>query len=528
MISTPDYDKIVHEKWQQYIAEDVPMSENDPDIRSFIYDSWKRSKSHCISPFKVKDKILSNDELFRRHQESEVLIRAAHSYIQHLYTFIKGTNFVLALADAEGYVLDLAGDDSMIQIRTRESGLIIGCCRSEQYAGTNGIGTSLLMDEPIQIFGSEHYIRPHHDYVCSAAPIHDPRGNIIGCLDVVGPMGLPHNHTLAMVSASADGIEKELKMVEAYERISTVNKQLTATIQAITNGIIMLDSHGRISTYNERACQLLNLNKSGLENRKLTDIINLQNSTFNPLKASSNVQNREVSLASHSNEQFSLMLTLSIIRNEQNEKIGTVLVFNKLEKYHELINRLSGFNATYTFDSILGESPAICTVKKTARAAAKSHSNVLILGESGTGKELIAQAIHNASDRAGGPFIAINCGSLPKGLIESELFGYEPGAFTGASKDGQPGKFELANGGTVFLDEIGDMPLDLQASLLRVLQSREVVRIGAKRSKKIDVRIMAATNVDLMESVKKKAFRADLYYRLNVLYIYTPPKKKKI
>ena len=527
MIFTKEYNDLVEKKWLYYIKEGHPMPPLNPDIRSFIYDSWKRSKAYNVSPLKVKDKLLSAESIRRTQKENRVLIRVAHSYIQHLYSFIKGTNFVLALADAKGFVIDLVGDDTMIQTRTKKSGLRIGCCRSEEYAGTNGIGTCLTLGKPIQIWGYEHYIEPHHGYVCSAAPIRDPNGKVIGCLDVVGPIGLPHNHTLAMVSASADAIEKELKMAEAYERMTTTNRQLVSTIQAIDNGVILLDKDGQISQHNKRACQIMKLPYDGLHNENLSNIIDIRKSSVDPLKAAADIQNREVTLTNCRNEQISLILSLSIIRDKQKNKIGTVLVFSELINFHRLVNRLSGFNAKYTFDSILGKSPAVYAVKKIAHAAAKSHSNVLILGESGTGKELIAQAIHNASSRSSGPFIAINCGSLPKALIESELFGYEPGAFTGASREGQPGKFELASGGTIFLDEIGDMPLELQASLLRVLQSKEVVRIGGKQSKKIDVRIMAATNIDLQESVHRKEFRADLYYRLNVLYIHTPPLRER-
>lgn len=524
---TNEYNRILKKKWQNYVVSEQPMPEQDPEIRSFIYESWKRSKGHQVSPFDVKDKRLSGADLARTLEHSQKLIQVAHSYIQHLYSFIKGTNFVLALTNADGYVLDLLGDDDRIQAQTKQSGLTIGCCRSEQYAGTNGIGTCLVVGEPIQIWAREHYIEPHHDYVCSAAPIRNAAGEIIGCLDVVGPVDLPHNHTLAMVSASADGIEKELKMKQAYERISIINNQMSSTIQAIDSGIIMFNNLGMIFQYNKRACQILNLSSDQLDRENIANIIDLEHSTFNPFEITRNIQNREVSMLTCKKERISLSLSMSLIKNDADQPIGTVLVINELKKIHTLVNQLSGFTATYTFDSILGEAPSIRSVKELAKAAAKSCSNVLILGESGTGKELIAQSIHNASQRAAGPFIAINCGSLPKGLIESELFGYERGAFTGANKEGHPGKFELANGGTIFLDEIGDMPLELQASLLRVLQSKEIVRIGGKQKKEIDVRIMAATNVDLLESVQKKSFRGDLYYRLNVLSIEVPPLRER-
>ena len=515
---TKEYNATLKEKWQNYIVNDVPMPEKDPQIRDFIYESWRRSKAWQIPPFEVKDKRLSKKELEHALDRSKKLIHVAHSYLQHLYSFVKGTNFVLALTDAEGYVLDIVGDDNMIQARTKKSGLTIGCCRSEQYAGTNGIGTCLAVGKPIQIWACEHYIRPHHEYICSAAPIRNSHGQIISCLDVVGPIELPHNHTLAMVSASADGIEKELKMTAAYDRLSVVNSQMVSTIQAIDSGIIMFNTLGMISQYNKRACQILNLPPGSLEKENIANIIDLSSSTLNPFEVTQDIQNREVSLVTYKGERIPIYLSLSMIKNELGQQLGTVLVISELKKIHTLVNRSSGFTATYTFDSIMGQAPAIVAAKEVAKAAAQSSSNVLILGESGTGKELMAQSIHNASDRAGGPFIAINCGSLPKGLIESELFGYERGAFTGANKEGQPGKFELANGGTIFLDEIGDMPLELQASLLRV---------GGKQKKEIDVRIMAATNVDLLESVQKKEFRDDLYYRLNVLSIEVPPLRQR-
>lgn len=182
----------------------------------------------------------------------------------------------------------------------------------------------------------------------------------------------------------------------------------------------------------------------------------------------------------------------------------------------------------YTFAQIIGESPAIRLCIRQARQVAASHSTLLIYGETGTGKELFAQSIHNASPRCGGPFIAINCGAIPAGLIESHLFGYEAGAFTGARKEGQQGLFEQAHGGTLFLDEISEMELELQSRLLRVLQEREVVRLGGKRRIPVDVRVIASTNKDLWQMVALGKFRQDLFYRLNVVDLRIPPLRERI
>ena len=184
--------------------------------------------------------------------------------------------------------------------------------------------------------------------------------------------------------------------------------------------------------------------------------------------------------------------------------------------------------AKYIFENVIGNSPQIKKVINEAKKVAQGNSNILITGESGTGKEFFARSIHNSSSRKDYPFIAVNCGSIPSELIESELFGYEAGAFTGASKNGYVGKFELANGGTIFLDEIGEMPLNMQVSLLRVLQDKKITRIGGKKSTLIDVRIIAATNKNLKECIENNTFRKDLYYRLSAFNICLPPLKDRI
>ncbi|HZW37050.1 MAG TPA: sigma 54-interacting transcriptional regulator [Candidatus Deferrimicrobiaceae bacterium] len=197
------------------------------------------------------------------------------------------------------------------------------------------------------------------------------------------------------------------------------------------------------------------------------------------------------------------------------------LLESKVRYYEEELTHLRG--ARYTFDSIVGSGPAITAAKEEARRASRTDSTVLLRGETGTGKELFAHAIHAAGPRRSGAFIKLNCAAVPAELLESELFGYEEGAFTGAKKGGKPGKFEMAAGGTLFLDEIGDMPLPMQAKLLRVLQEREVERVGGTSSKRVDLRIIAATGKPLEELVGGGAFRADLYYRIHVIPIHIPP-----
>lgn len=523
---TEEYTQKLFRYWDKYVKEGNPLPET-LDIRPIIYESWKRSKAKKVYPFEVKSAKLSPTELRYAFTRNQALMSVAHSYILSLYSYVKGSNFAIALTDNRGFVLDLVGQDYEIQQRAKKSGLSVGCNRSEEYSGTNGIGTCLATGQPIQIWGREHYIEPHHSYVCSAAPIRNQYGTIIGCMDLIGPIEAVNSHTLAMVCAAVDGIEKELKMHEAYEKISITNSQLVSTIQSISSGIIMIDNMGIITNHNNRALQFLKLTGKHLENENLANILDFKHCPLNLLDLNHDVSNREITLKNCLGISLNLSISASVIYDNHHNKINTVFVIEEQQRIHKMVSKMSGFTARFTFNSIIGTSAPIRHVVDIGRMAAQSDSNVLILGESGTGKELLAQSIHNASDRANGPFIAINCGSLPKGLIESELFGYEGGAFTGASKEGRPGKFELAAGGTIFLDEIGDMPLELQTTLLRVLQTREVVRIGGRQPKKIDVRIMAATNVNLSESVQSKSFRNDLYYRLNVLSITIPPLRER-
>ncbi|MDR2162830.1 MAG: sigma 54-interacting transcriptional regulator [Clostridiales Family XIII bacterium] len=514
----------IEELWERYAAGDEPFPDEAPEgIRPEIFESWRRSKNLKISPFEVVNTILDDSDLKKMLADNEVLVRTAHSYLENLYKFVSGSDFVIALTERAGYVLDIVGLQGMIGERAKKSALVIGCSRSEAYAGTCGIGVCLALGEPIQIWGAEHYIKPHHNYVCSAAPIRNEDGYIIACIDVIGPVDNVTVHTLAMTCAAADGIEKELKMRRAYDEIHVLNDKLMSTLQTLSQGIVMIDEGGVITQSNSSACNVLKLPDSDINGANIRDLLDLTSATYDIFSVSRKSLHKEMRVTNAIGIPLHLSVSSSILKDEGGKKISTVLVLEKRTSFNKAVTKVSGFTAKYSFDEIIGSSESINEIKQLGMLAAHSNSNVLILGESGTGKELLAQSIHNASARPYAPFIAINCGSLPRSLVESELFGYEAGAFTGSNKDGYPGKFELADGGTLFLDEIGDMPIDIQATLLRAIQTKEILRIGGKMPKHVDVRIIAATNVNLAEYIESKRFRKDLYYRLNVLTFCMPP-----
>jgi transcriptional regulator with PAS, ATPase and Fis domain len=222
-----------------------------------------------------------------------------------------------------------------------------------------------------------------------------------------------------------------------------------------------------------------------------------------------------------------IVSSTKLVISEPVDTDGFVMILRSIERVQKLVHRMTGARARLTFANVIGESPTLKEALRLARLAANSNSTVLLRGETGTGKEIFAQSIHNSSARADGPFVAINCAAIPRELINTELFGYEGGSFTGADRQGRSGKFEQAHGGTLFLDEIGDMPLDLQTTLLRAIETRTIVRIGGQRVIQADVRIVAATHKDLREEARLGNFRSDLYYRLNVLTINIPALRER-
>ena len=499
-----------------------------PDVRPEILESWRRSREYGVDSRLTRKVVLSPQKLKERIRANQSLYATALPIMEGLHEFVKDTGFMVLLCDKDGYVLKIVGDDN---VKTAAEGnlLVEGAGRSEQDMGTNGIGTCIHLKKPLQIWADEHYYKPHCVWSCSAAPIFDPHGNFIGVLCMSGLWERVHFHTLGMVVSATGAISKQLALQNALTQANNAHVKLDKVVGLLNYGLIFVDGAGTILQINPLATLLLNIKEAekSLIGRNIRDYLAQYGFDFNRVLAELDGQGEH----EFDIDTFFGTLHCSIMVLTQADPphpMEIALTIRKAEHIHKMVNRIVGSSAKFTWDDIVGQSPAIQEVKRLARVAAPYPSNVLLIGESGTGKELFAQAIHNASSRASAPFIAINCGALPRSLIESELFGYEGGSFTNSNRNGQAGKFELANGGTIFLDEIGDMPFDVQANLLRVLQTREVVRIGGKKSINIDVRIISATNKNLEESVANNAFREDLYYRLNVILINIPPLRSRI
>lgn len=491
-----------------------------------IKDSHERSREYGIEKERVSPKkILEGSEVSTALRKSKKLMDIAAPFMEMLYNLLQDSGFILLLTDKEGCILNIIGDKSIVKA-AKELNMIIGAYMDEGSIGTNAMGTAIKEDSPIQISAKEHFITAYHRWTCSAAPIHDVDGNIIGTLNLTGGSDLVHPHTLGMVVAAVKFIENQFRVNSAQNKLKEAYKYMNTIMDSISSLIIAIDKEGVINSINDEACRTLNVNKESVLNSSIENIIKHWKELFKSLEEGIEIQDEEIHFSIKGVRKRYNMNAYPILSDEGN-MVGAVILLKDIENVIKLVNKYSGMNARYTFEDFIGESYEIKRIKEYAKNVANSPSTILIEGESGTGKEVLAQAIHNHSNRRSFGFVAINCGAISKNLIESELFGYEEGAFTGAKKGGQPGKFELANGGTLFLDEIGEMPLEMQVNLLRVLQEGIVTRVGGNKYIPVNVRIIAATHKDLRKEVARGTFRQDLYYRLSVIPIIIPPLRER-
>ncbi|WP_332842933.1 sigma-54-dependent Fis family transcriptional regulator [Paraclostridium sp. AKS73] len=430
---------------------------------------------------------------------------------------VSGSGFAIMLADKDGYIIEVIGDKDIMD-RANELNFLKGELWTENIVGTNAIGTAIYLNKPIQTIGAEHYGKNQHSWTCSASPIYDEDNNLIGCINMSGNYYDAHSHTLGIVTAASKSIQNQLALTLSY-------KLLNITFDSISEGMIVLNQDLSIKKVNGRALKILN---TSLDNLIKVNIENILKDIdfYEILNEYKKVTNIECDFYINSN-RIKCVVNITTL-NTHGNNTGFVITFNEVKKVHKLVNKVVGYKAQYKFEDIITANEKMKSMISFAKKISKTDCNILIEGESGTGKELVAQSIHNFSERKNGPFVAINCASIPRELVESELFGYEKGAFTGASKEGHPGKFELADGGTIFLDEIGELPLDTQSKLLRVLDNGKVIRVGGTYEKQLDVRIIGATNRILKNEVAIKNFREDLYYRLSVMNINTIPLRERI
>ena len=525
--------------WKQFVLHGV-MQEGV--LHPTLLQSWKRCAQLGLDPY--SDTKPDNTAELTQPAVSQTLLSLVRPAMEDLHQFAEGSECIVVFANEELCVVDIVGDRTMQQ-ELAHLGLTIGASWSEEQQGSNALALALQESFPMQLNGAMHYRAAFHTLYTAAAPVHDLLGQTIGVLAVIGHHEHCHPHTLGMITAAAQAISNQLQMQVWLKNANDLLSELKTILQTLSEGILLLRRDGIISQMNTPAGTMLGLTPARVTGRRLSDVLPLPTMLAQAMASYQSLSDEEL-VFDTIHGRIPCLCTLKPLTNSQTttglEQIvesaglpttepviadGFVIILRSIERVQKLVNRMTGSRARLTFANVVGKSSSLQEALRLARLASNSISTVLLRGETGTGKEIFAQSIHNNGPRADRPFVAINCAAIPRELINTELFGYEGGTFTGADRQGRSGKFEQAHGGTLFLDEIGDMPLDLQTSLLRAIETRTIVRIGGHRVIPADVRIIAATHKDLREEAKRGNFRSDLYYRLNVLTIHIPALRER-
>jgi len=497
------------------LTDAAPPGKRDPSAKSEAAAALQRSHQRSAdfglrSDHAPEVSALEPPALEELRERNHTLDFHARPVMENLYAQIAGTRSMVLLTDRHGTILHSLGDADFLA-RAQRVALQPGVAWSEQSKGTNAIGTALAEGEPMQIHADQHFLRANHFLSCSCAPITDPMGELLGSLDVSGDRRSQGKHTLALVRMSAQIVENHL-FVRHFDAAVRLHFHSRAEfLDTLLEGMAVFDADGRFLSANRSAEFQLGMSLRALQAHTFSSLFG------RPL---SDLTRRGPGAAG---DLFELQMP------------GGVKVAGRLRQRAPaacLPVAVGGAAPARPpsgracqpggLDTLRKGDAAMSALIDRLQALAGRDIPVLVLGETGTGKELLARAIHQDSPRRAGPLVAVNCAALPEQLIESELFGYEEGAFTGARRKGSPGRIVQADGGTLFLDEIGDMPLALQARLLRVLQEREVTPLGGARPVPVDFTIVCATHRDLRALRASGGFREDLYWRINGLVVRLP------
>jgi len=482
--------------------------------------SWERCSSLGLPATGGEFKPCQQAELREQLEKSATLIDHAVPVMEMLHQQIIGSHSMVVLTNAEGFILNSFGDDGFLQRASRVA-LTPGISWSEETKGTNAIGTALVEEKPIVIHGHHHYFSSNHFLTCSASPIQDPNGKIIGVLDVSGDHRSYSPHTLGLVKMSVRLIENQM-FVHGFPDALVVHFHARPEyLGTICEGMIAFSPDGQTLAANQNALTQLGLRHRDIQGSSFEQIFNQSVRTALDYSAQSN------KLPLQLTNTRGARLFCRVIAGPSMKAPLRVFTFPRAEESAPTIRPQTDRCKIATtrgnaLENLNTGDPQVDAVIQKVRRVIGRDIPILIHGDTGVGKELLAKAIHDDGPRHDMPFIAVNCAAIPESLIESELFGYEEGAFTGAKKRGSCGKVLQADGGTLFLDEIGDMPHPLQARLLRVLQERLVNPLGSTKSIPVDIHLVCATHRKLKDWVAAGKFREDLYYRLNGLTVNLP------
>jgi len=479
----------------------------DGAIDERLARSWRRSLAAGLSPtgrLPGTDN-LSGSELQRSLARNHELLSHSRPVMEYLFEQVRHSHSMVILADRRGVLMHTLGDTDFLGKAERVA-LMSGASWHEQQRGTNAIGTALAEASGVEIHGSEHYLERNGFLTCAAAPIVSASGELLGVLDISGDQRSRHPHTLGLVNTAAMMIENRLVTAACQRHIRLHLHPHPEGIGSVAEGIVALSDDGWIVGANRQGLALLGLAAVDIGATPLSRVLDARLEQILPVF--------------RRRPQQAILLR----RHDGSVLYGMLHAERSLTAQAQRLDEKPAVDALGKLDT--GDLRWRAAADKARRIVGKPIP-LLLHGESGVGKELFARAVHDASPQKNGPFVAINCAALPENLIEAELFGYSPGAFTGARKEGSPGRLREAEGGTLFLDEIGDMPLAMQTRLLRVLQERQVTPLGGGQPVKVDFALICATHCNLRKTSEQGKFRSDLYYRLNGLTLNLPALRER-
>ena len=486
-------------------------------VPNHITDSWMRCmRDYQLDPTIVAEPyIVEKVELQERQHRLSHVLSAAKAEMTNLFQQIAGSGYAIMLTDADGVLMNYFGDLGFTHAASK-TGMMPGAVWSERYQGTNGMGTALLEKRPTMVQQYDHFLFRNTGLTCAAAPIFDTTGKVLAVLDASGETHLAPKHVLDLVNMSVHTIENRIFLKSFEGRRFMHFHSRPEFVGTVNAGILALDEEDHIVAATRHALLQLGVKPCELLHHPLEAFFNV---SFDALFRETGKLAKPVApvFDARFGRRFYAFGALTV----KNCVTPCARQAANAWDADEHDSRAPLERLRY------GPEPAMARNIDAASRVLERDVPILLYGETGTGKEMFAKALHQSSRRASQPFVAINCASIPESLIESELFGYKSGAFTGASKEGQRGKIFQANGGTLFLDEIGDMPFALQARLLRVLEEREVAPLGSETPVPIDIRLISATHCDLLEKIERREFREDLYYRLQGLTLTMPPLRER-
>jgi transcriptional regulator of acetoin/glycerol metabolism len=481
-----------------------------------VLRSWVRCREQSLLPdMQVGADVLSGPRLGEVQEVSGQLIADAAADMDVLGRLIGGSNSMLILTNADGLILDTRGDPDIVTPAQRVA-LSPGGDWREASKGTNAIGTALRERRAVEVHGGEHFFDALEFLTCACAPILDPFGQVVGALDVTTHRDGRHPHTMGLVSLTVELIEQQMFKGRFPRDMVVEFSTRAASIGAPGSAVMVVREDGTVSAMNRHAFLALGAGPHQLGHVQLG---NLVATPLDALRAQVMAGDGvPVTLEGADGRLFFARTTASVARLK-----GVTAARRRAD---DRVADLDRMKDRVGFDDLHQGDPAMARAADNLRRLKDTDIAILIEGETGTGKELVARAIHNEGPRAKGPFVAINCAAIPEHLIEAELFGYVGGAFTGASRTGAPGRIRQADGGTLLLDEIGDMPQHLQSRLLRVLQEQAVVPVGGLKELAVDVRVISATHRDLLGA--QTGFRPDLFHRLAGFRVTLPRLRDRV